>query len=408
MDIESIKISGHGIKGTSTAKRWKSRPWKELACLFIEDRKQSENIGYLLQNYLKEVIEGMNLCIKELKIEKVRIYLSEGYSEFLSELEKYGYEVILSSNSKEIFSEETLVHHAETFLALSRSLAEENYIPKKILTIAGEVKTPGIYEVPFGKSLREIVSQYGNGGEKPIKFVQVGGNTGAIFTEDELDIPFTYSKLMGQGTMLEIAKLEVYNAETCIVNWSYNKMLENSKETCGKCVYCREGIYQLYRIIKDATLGRGKEGDIDLAMELCETIEAGTLCDFGKTAANPLHTAIQKFNDEFQKHIERKRCDALVCKNYITYHILGNKCTGCGKCLSNCSQKAIKGGQDMIHVIDQQLCNKCDVCLKICEAGAIVKAGAIKPKTPEEPVAVGSWKEAGLAKKGLMSRRKLS
>jgi NADH-quinone oxidoreductase subunit F len=183
-------------------------------------------------------------------------------------------------------------------------------------------------------------------------------------------------------------------------------MLTNSKETCGKCVYCREGIYQLYRIIKDATEGKGKDGDMELAKELCETMKAGTLCDFGKSASNPLHTAMIKFQDEFEKHIERKLCNTLSCISYANYFIEPKACNGCGACIS-CHQKAIRGGGNFIHVIDTPLCDKCGECEAICSVGAVKRYGTIKPQIPLEPVEVGSFKEGVSGeKKGLGRRRR--
>lgn len=410
--MEACKIYGHGIKGIPTLDRWNQRPWKELACLFVEDNRQSENVKYLLETYLDQVIDGIHICMRELKLEKAKIYLSACYGDFIDKLEKYDLEVVVVENKKkaqkEVFREDTLVHHGETMLALSRSFSEENYVPKKIVTIAGDVMAPGVYEIPFGKTLKEILEEYGNGSSsgKAVKFVQVGGNTGAVFSQEELDTPFTYPDLMKHGTMLETAKIDVYHTDTCIVDWSYKKMLENSKETCGKCVYCREGIYQLFRIMQDATQGKGREGDIDLAFELCETIKAGTLCDFGKTAANPLYTAMKKFKEEFEIHIERKKCSTLTCISYVNYYIDPTVCNGCTTCMT-CHNDAIKGGEKLIHIIDIDLCDKCGECEKNCSVKAVKRYGAVKPQLPSQPIAVGSFTSGGLgAKKGLGRRRR--
>lgn len=413
MSMENIKISGYGIKNNSVIDRWKSGKWKEIACILIEDSRQSENIKYLLEKYMSQVIDGIKISMKILGIEKGKIYLSECYSYFLKQLEEYEFEVVLVDNKKhfekEVFTETTLVHHGETMLALSCSLSEENYIPKKIILIAGDIKISGIYEIPFGTSLREIINEYGNGtkSEKQIKFVQVGGNTGAVFTEEELDTPFLYDNLMGNGTMLESAKIEIYNTDTCAVQWLAQKMLQNSKETCGKCVYCREGIYQLYKILKDATEGKGRDEDIDLAIELSETMKAGTLCDFGKSASNPLYTVVNKFRDEFEKHIDRKICSTLSCISYANYYIDPKVCNGCNECIE-CPQKAIKGGTNLIHIIETDSCDKCGKCEEICSIKAVKRYGTIKPHLPLEPIEVGSFNESGLAeKKGLgLGRRR--
>ncbi len=82
----------------------------------------------------------------------------------------------------------------------------------------------------------------------------------------------------------------------------------------------------------------------------------------------------------------------MVCRAYLTHHILGSKCVGCEKCLDVCPLDAIEGEEDYIHVIDQFECDSCGKCVKVCDYGAIVVAGAVKPRTPDEPIPVGSWR----------------
>lgn len=415
MKIENCNLSGYGIKRKHVIERWRSREWKELACLFIEDSKQSENVRYLLEHYQNEILNGIESCMNELHIDFVKIYISDCYREYVKQLKEQGFEVIVVTNKKrfekEVFQDTTLVHHAETMLAFSRFLNEEDTL-KKVITISGDVNNPGIYEIPFGTTLRKIIEEYGNGvhSNKGIKFVQVGGNTGTVFTEEELDTPFEYENLMGYNTMLETAKIEVFSADTCVVSWTADKMLQNSKQTCGKCVYCREGIYQLYKIMKDATEGKGRDGDIELSIELCETMKIGSLCDFGKSASNPLYTALNKFKDEFEKHIDRKVCATLSCLAYVNLYIDPNVCDGCGACIQ-CPEKAIKGGENLIHIIDVKACEKCGRCEETCSKNAIKRYGTIRPQLPLEPVAVGSFTTGGLNEKkglGLGRRRRKS
>ncbi|BCN31804.1 NADH-ubiquinone oxidoreductase-F iron-sulfur binding region domain-containing protein [Anaeromicropila herbilytica] len=423
MLLENSTLCGHGLKGHSIRNRWNNKEWNELACLFIEDEKQSENVRYLLERYQKEICNGIIICKKELHINTIKIYISDCYKEYVGQLKEQikqqlgelGYEIIVVTNKKhfekEVFQELTLVHHAETMLALSRSLNKDD-IPHKVITISGDVKNPGIYEIPYGITLRQIIDEYGKGikSDKEIKFVQVGGNTGAVFTEEELDTTFEYENLMGYGTMIETAKIEVFPSDTCIVQWAVDKMLYNSKETCGKCVYCREGIYQLYKIMKDATEGKGRDGDIELSIELSETMKTGTLCDFGKSASNPLYTSLHKFRDEFDKHIDRKVCATLSCLAYANLYIDPNACDGCGACM-DCPEKAIKGGEKLIHVIDVKACEKCGRCEAICSKKAVKRYGSIKPQLPTEPVEVGSFAAGGLDEKkglGLGRRRRKS
>jgi NADH-quinone oxidoreductase subunit F len=151
----------------------------------------------------------------------------------------------------------------------------------------------------------------------------------------------------------------------------------------------------LAAILTDITVGKGKGEDLELLQEICEVMQSGAVCEVGKTAAQVVLTGITTFRDEFEAHIRKKRCPALVCKKFVTYHILGENCQGCGLCAESCPEDAITGEDGYIHVIDQDECTKCGACMKVCPAeyGAVIKAGGVKPRTPVEPIPVGSWKK---------------
>jgi NADH-quinone oxidoreductase subunit F len=193
----------------------------------------------------------------------------------------------------------------------------------------------------------------------------------------------------------------------CSVNQAKQFTEYARRSTCGRCVICREGILQSALIIKDITEGKGKDGDLAILSELAENLKAGSICDYGKTVGEMLQSMLDAGHDDFEKHLKRKRCDALVCKEYISYHILGDKCTGCGECKLACPNGAIEGDAGLIHVISLSNCNKCGDCMKVCTSSAITKAGAIKPKTPEKPIPVGTFKPVGLGG-GLLSGRRRS
>jgi len=139
--------------------------------------------------------------------------------------------------------------------------------------------------------------------------------------------------------------------------------------------------------------GKGKPGDIDLLLELGEAVKLGSLCALGGSAPNPVLTTIKYFREEYEAHINKKRCPARVCKELISYHILPEKCEGCLICLRECPTQAIIGDKRMIHIIDQDKCDKCGVCLEVCPTkfSAVVKVSGEPPQTPEKPVPVGSW-----------------
>lgn len=138
------------------------------------------------------------------------------------------------------------------------------------------------------------------------------------------------------------------------------------KESCGKCVPCRLGTEQMLAILEDITQGKGEPEDIGLLTELANTVKAGSLCGLGQTAPNPVLTTIRYFRNEYEAHINEKRCPALVCKSLIQYRIIAGKCKGCQLCLKSCPANAISGERRKPHVIDKGKCVKCGICLEVC------------------------------------------
>ncbi len=412
METDRIVLFGHGIKGRPSAERWSSREWKELVCLFLEDQSGCGNMAYLLEHHLDEAISGMEALKDRLRLSSICALLSKNYENYAERFHVKGIETKLADTTKEtqkeVFREGVLVHHGETMLALHQYLTDENYVPHKIVTVTGDIMEPGIYEIPFGITLKEIITKYGKGVKagRTVKFISAGGGMGAVYGADELDTPFTYYSLLKDGTMLESAKIEVFSNDTCIVGWTSERMRLNSRKTCGTCVYCREGIYQLFRILQDATEGKGREGDISVMKEICDTLKAGTLCDMGRTAAVPLSTALKKFGEEFEKHIDRKICQSLRCISYVNFYIDPAVCNGCGECMT-CPEHAIRGRENLIHIIDTDLCSKCGKCSKACSSNAVKRYGTVKPVLPSEPSEVGSFSaESNGMKKGLGRRRR--
>ena len=181
----------------------------------------------------------------------------------------------------------------------------------------------------------------------------------------------------------------------CVVDWTVRMLDRARHEACGQCVMCRDGVAQLHKIVNDATEGKGQSDDISLLNELAAVIRDNASCEMARTAASNLIYSLENYTEEWDMHIRRKRCPALVCKSYFSVHIMPETCTGCGDCVSSCPVSAIKGGEGLIHVIDQEACTRCGICISTCNYDAIKKAGAVKPKTPEEPVPVGSWEGGG-------------
>jgi NADH-quinone oxidoreductase subunit F len=265
-----------------------------------------------------------------------------------------------------------------------------------VFALTGKIANSGLIEVPMGIPLREIIHEIGGGipGDKKFKAVQTGGPSGGCLPATHLDESVDYESLAAAGSMMGSGGMVVMDEETCIVDIARYFLSFTQAESCGKCVPCRIGTKQMLDILERICHGEGQEGDIELLEELGQKIKAGSLCQLGQTAPNPVLTTIRYFRDEYEAHIRDKKCPALSCVNLISFYILPDKCQGCGICKRNCPVECIDGDKRMVHVIDQERCIKCGTCLEVCPErfGAVTKVSAETIDVPAEPTPVTAAK----------------
>jgi NADH-quinone oxidoreductase subunit F len=283
---------------------------------------------------------------------------------------------------KGLFDKPTVLNNVETFANVPiiitkgadwyKSIGVPTSTGTKAFSLVGKVKNTGLIEVPMGMTLREIIYDIGGGiiNDRPFKAVQTGGPSGGCLPESKLDLPIDFDSLTKAGSMMGSGGMIVMDDRTCIVDVARYFLNFLVKESCGKCVPCREGLYQLHRIITRISEGKATEADLDKAEKLSDTIVLGSLCGLGQSGANPFLSTIRYFRDEYLTHIREKRCPAGVCKALIKY-VVNDKCTGCLACISACAYDAITGEKKKLHVIDQDKCTQCGACYAVCTYEAI-------------------------------------
>jgi NADP-reducing hydrogenase subunit HndC len=258
-----------------------------------------------------------------------------------------------------------------------RSIGTEGSKGTKIFSLVGKVNNTGLVEVPFGTTLREIIFTIGGGipNNKKFKAVQTGGPSGGCIPESMLDLPVDFDELTKVGSMMGSGGMIVMDENTCMVDIARYFVNFLSDESCGKCVPCREGLKQMLLILNNICSGKGKKGDLELLQELAEVMRDASLCALGTSAANPVLSTIKYFRDEYEAHINEKRCPAGVCKALVSYYIEPEKCQACLICARSCPAEAIKGSKGVVHVIDQEKCTKCGTCIDVCPTrfGAVIK-----------------------------------
>ncbi len=238
----------------------------------------------------------------------------------------------------------------------------------KIFSLVGKITNTGLVEVPMGMSLKDIIFKIGGGipGGKQFKAVQTGGPSGGCIPEELLDLPVGFDELTKAGSMMGSGGMIVMDEDTCMVDVARYFIDFLTDESCGKCVPCREGLRQMLKVLTDITEGNGKEGDIELLEELSEVAKEASLCALGTSAPNPFLSTVRYFRDEYEAHIQEKKCPALSCKELIAFHIDPEKCQACMICGRKCPVDAIDGGKKKIHIVDQEKCTRCGTCYEVC------------------------------------------
>lgn len=128
----------------------------------------------------------------------------------------------------------------------------------------------------------------------------------------------------------------------------------------------------MLEILTRITAGHGTMADLDALEELAASVKTSSLCGLGQSAPNPVLTTLKYFREEYEAHILDKRCPAGQCKALITYSIDEHNCEGCMVCLRACPTEAITGARRELHVIDPELCTRCDTCRQVCKFDAVL------------------------------------
>ncbi len=168
----------------------------------------------------------------------------------------------------------------------------------------------------------------------------------------------------------------------CVVDLLKREIRTLREKSCGKCVYCREGLYQLSQTVQEITEGRAKAQDVELAKEIAEAMTVSCSCSLGDLAGKPLLSVAENFGPELEAHVKRKECAAGVCLALIQIYVDLAKCQGCGTCVRACPKGCIEGKTGFVSMIDGFSCDRCGVCLEVCPNGAVVKTSGRAPKLP--------------------------
>ena len=176
----------------------------------------------------------------------------------------------------------------------------------KIFGLSGHVNKPGLYELPLGINLLELIEEYGGGtpGGRKIKAVSPGGSSSAVFSADELDIAMDFDTVAAAGSMLGTAGVTVMDETVSMIKVAQNLAHFYRDESCGQCVQCREGTWWLEKILREIDEGKGSIEHLDIILDACSQMRGTTICALADGCAMPIESIVRKFRGEFEEHIK--------------------------------------------------------------------------------------------------------
>lgn len=277
----------------------------------------------------------------------------------------------------------TMINNVETFGNVPLILREgaeayaavgtEGSKGTKLFALAGDLKRPGLVEVPMGITLAEIVFEIGGANPEDVKAVQCGGPSGGCIPVELFNTPVDYDSLRSLGAIMGSGGMIVIGRKRCMVETARYFLDFTHRESCGKCTFCRVGTKRMFETLERITAGKGEEADLDFLEDLGNKIRKGSLCGLGQTAPNPVLATLRYFRNEYLAHVVNHQCEALECNALTDVMLDKSNCVKCRMCIKTCPVGAISDD----FVINNNICTRCNSCIEACPKKTIhrVKGG---------------------------------
>lgn len=357
--IEEIKASGlrgRGGAGFPCGAKWEmaaksKNPEKLLICNADEGEVGTFKDRYMLENDPFSLIEGILISCYAIGVLTAYIYLREEYTFLAGRIRSAiqqtareglsdGVEIRLVQGAgayicgeesalmesiegnrgepryrppfptdKGLFGKPTIVNNVETLMNIPwiiingaqkfSVIGTDKNRGTKVFSVSGDVERPGVFELPLGSSLEELVIRHA--GAQDVQMVQVGGGAGRIIPAKNLHIPLTYETALGSGavTVMDNSR-DIMDVVKCGLKFF-------AEESCGKCAPCREGTTVLLEILERIQVGDGTFGDIEVMEELGQVMQMSSFCGLGQSAPVPLLDSLKYYRSAYELRLEQSR-----------------------------------------------------------------------------------------------------
>ena len=370
--IDSLNLVEYGLFPISLAKMIKAKPNAKALVIALNNADTDGVLLRLVETEENDVFAGVEYLAEALGIENIVLHIPD-YIEDKKTLEKKAqkHNVNVEYGIVDVRKHgEDLVVHPVTAYEVSRALKGKKEEGVFVSVNGGQVK-----KVPGSTTLAELVGE--------VKGVRTSYT---IHNASDLHMKVEDAKV-------DNGFIETIKEDDCVVSLVSEKLLADRRQSCGKCVFCREGLLQLEAMVRDMTLGRGKAEYIDLSEEIGDAMTYSTPCSMGQTSSLLLLSALKAFPEEFEAHIKKKKCPANYCKAFQKVYVDPLTCIGCARCLASCPSDAIDGAEGYIHIVFDNACTKCGKCFSACPNGSIHLTTGALPRLPYKMMRVGRFKK---------------
>ena len=333
----------------------------------------------LLQN-TQEILDGMAILAWGIQAEAMILQLPQRWRQTTAEVkawaESRGISVQYRMTDMRQCRGQMVVHIAAA-LDIAQVFAG-NYKVGTYLSLCRDGICEIPEKVPYGTTVRQILKDTEN-----IEFFSIGQR---IYKPEEADMELT------EEVPVENGVITCWSQNCCVIQEAEKVLLKLRTESCGKCTFCREGLIQIHSIVKGILQGKGELEKLDIIREIAQAMSFSNQCSMGQCGAEFVVGTMEKFADDYESHIVKKKCRAQKCSAFLQIYIDPYRCTGCMECMDVCEADAIEGKAGYIHMIDEFECTKCGNCMEACEEQAVKTVEGRLPKLPARLTKCGRLK----------------